>query len=176
MTPGTFEKFLQNRQSLIDQYTKGDLSKDEFIEENYRCINSLGIRPFQKVDNVKKALYNYQYFNVLAKYYQKKAHDLNRKIEARNDYIEMADSYYFKKDRVTEKLLKILDFTGIEAYFVRAKSPNLKKKLFEIVLKDFDNVILHSKSEHIKRLLIEENVFINEERESLIDSYINQKY
>ncbi len=176
MAQGAFEKFLQNRQSLIDQYTKGDLSKDEFIEENYKCINALGIKPFQMVDNVKKAIYNYQYYNVLAKYYQKKAHDLNRRIEARNDYLSMADDFYFKKDKSTEKLLKILDFTGIEAYFVKAKSPNLKKKLFEIVLKDYDNVILHSKSERLRQLLTEEKVLVNEERESLIDGYINQKY
>lgn len=29
-----FDQFLQNRQSLIEQYTKGDMTKDEFIEAN----------------------------------------------------------------------------------------------------------------------------------------------
>jgi len=42
-----------------------------------------------------------------------------------------------------------LDFKGIEAYFVKVKSKNLRKKLFEIVLLDYDNIILHSKSEAI---------------------------
>lgn len=176
MTPNNFEQFLKNRQSLIDQYAKGDLTKDEFIEENYRCINTLSIKPFQKIDNVKKAIYNYQYYNVLAKYYQKKAHDLSGRTDARCDYLEMADGFYYKKDRVTEKLLNLLDFTGIEAYYVKVKSPNLKRKLFEIVLKDYDNIILHSKSEHILNILMKENIFISEERKSLIDSYINQKY
>lgn len=176
MAPGSFQKFLQNRQILIDHYTKGDLTKDEFIEENYRCINSLGIEPFKKIDNVKKAIYNYQYYNVLAKYYQKKAHDMNRRIEARNDYLEMADHFYYEKDRSTGKLLKLIEYAGVEAYFVKVKSPNLKKKLFEIVLKDYDNIILHSINERILSDLISENVFINEERKSLIDSYINQKY
>jgi len=69
-----------------------------------------------------------------------------------------------------------LDFKGIEAYFVKVKSKNLRKKLFEIVLLDYDNIILHSKSEAILNMLMKENVFINEVRNSLVDSYINQKY
>jgi len=48
--------------------------------------------------------------------------------------------------------------------------------LFEIVLLDYDNIILHSKSEAILNMLMKENVFINEVRNSLVDSYINQKY
>jgi len=176
MAVNKFEKFLQNRKSLIDQYKKGDLTKDEFIEANYTFIHSLGIQPFQKVDNVKKAIYNYQYYNVIAKYYQKMAHDLNRGHGLRDEYFELSNYYYSKKDKVTEKLLKILDFRGVEAYFVKVKSPKLKKKLFEIVLKDYENIILHSINKHILDMLIEEKVFQNEERISLIDGYINQKY
>jgi hypothetical protein len=174
--PNKFEQFLKNRQSLIEQYAKGDLTKDEFIEANYRCINALDIKPFQKIDNVKKAIYNYQYYNVLAKYYQKRAHDINKRNESREDFLELSDYYYSRKDRVTEKLLKLLDFRGVEAYFVKVNSPNLKRKLFEIVIKDYDNVILHSKNETILNMLIRENVFIPEEKKSLVDSYINQKY
>ena len=118
MVNNRFEQFLKNRQSLIDQYKKGDLTKEEFIEENFRCINFLDIKPFQKIDNVKKALYNYQYYNVLAKYYQKKAHDPKNGSSSRQEYIELADYFYSKKDRVTAKLLKLLDFTGIEAYYL----------------------------------------------------------
>lgn len=176
IVPNKFEQFLHHRKSLIEQYSKGDLSKEEFIEANYRCINALDIKPFQKIDNVKKALYNYQYYNVLAKYYQKKAHDMKRTHEGRDDHFELSNYYYSKKDNVTMKLLKLLDFRGIEAYYVKVKSPNLKKKLFEILLKDYESIILHSKSEAILNLLIKENAFCNEERNSLVDSYINQKY
>ncbi|MCX7711349.1 MAG: hypothetical protein N2484_16030 [Clostridia bacterium] len=176
MINNKFEQFLKNRQNLIDHYMKGDLSKEEFIEENYRCIHALDIKPFQKIDNVKKAIYNYQYYNVMAKYYQKRAHDLSKRHESRQDFLEQANYYYSKKDRVTETLLKLMDFTGIEAYFVKVKSPNLKKRLFEIVLTDYDDIILHSTSEVIRNMLIHENVFQNEERKSLIDGYINQKY
>jgi hypothetical protein len=176
MQPNKFEQFLQNRENLINHYNKGDLSKEEFIEANYRCINTLDIKPFQKIDNVKKAIYNYQYYNVLAKYHQKRAHDLNNRSESKKDFLELANHYYYKKDMVTQKLLKLLDFTGIEAYYVKVKSPTLKNKLFEIVLKDYDNIILHSKSEILLNLLISENAFCQEERKSLVDSYINQKY
>jgi len=176
MVLNNFEQFLRHRQSLIDQYKKGDLTKDEFIQENYTYINSLDIKPFQKVDNDKKAIYNYQYYNVLAKYYQKLAHDLKKNHGAKEDYLEMSNYYYSKKDHSTEKLLKILDFKGVEAYYVKVKSPHLKKKLFEIVLSDYDNLILHSKSEVLLNLLLEENVFSFQERNSLVDSYINQKY
>ncbi len=176
MINNKFDQFLRNRQSLIDQYVKGDLSKEEFIEENYRSVNALDIKPFQKIDNVKKAIYNYQYYNVLAKYYQKKAHDTSSRNAARQDYLELANHFYSKKDHVTEKLLKLLDFRGVEAYFVKVKSPNLKNKLFEIVVRDFDDFILHSKNQNILNMLRYENVFIEEERRSVVDSYINQKY
>lgn len=171
-----FEQFLRNRQNLIDQYTKGDLTKEEFIEENYRFVNALDIKPFQKVDNVKKAIYNYQYYNVLAKYHQKRAHDLNRRNESRNDFIELSNYYYSKKDRVTEKLLKLIDFKDVEAYYIKVKSPTLKKRLIEIVFKEYESLILHTTSEVVRNLLESENVFINEERKSIIDGYINQKY
>ncbi|MCX7748180.1 MAG: hypothetical protein N2645_15040 [Clostridia bacterium] len=176
MVRNKFDQFLQNRQNLIDQYKKGDLTKEEFIEANYRCINALDIKPFQKIDNVKKAIYNYQYYNVLAKYYQKRAHELSKRHGAREDFLELANHYYSKKDNVTVKLLKLLDYTGIEAYFVKVQSPNLKKKLIEIVLIDYENVILHTKSEVILNLLMSEKVFSADERKSLVDSYINQKY
>lgn len=176
MIPDKFEQFLQNRQSLIDQYKKGDLTKDEFIEANYNSINALDIKPFKRVDNIKKAIYNYQYYNVLAKYHQKRAHELRKNHEHRLDFLELADYYYSRKDEVTEKLLKIMDFKGIEAYFVKVNSPKLKKKLFEIVLKEYDNVVLHSKNEKILEMLIYENAFTSGERKSIVDSYINQKY
>ncbi|MGI6777941.1 MAG: DUF6648 family protein [Acetivibrionales bacterium] len=176
MKRNKFEQFFMNRQSLIEQYKKGDLSKEEFIEENYRSINSLNIKPFRRIDNVKKGLYNYQYYNVIAKYYQRKAHALDNNHESRQDFLELSDYFYSKKDKATEMLLKHLDFSGIEAYYVKVKSPNLKKKLFEIVLKDYDNVILHSKNKAILDMLQKENNFVDQERESLIDSYINQKY
>lgn len=171
-----FEQFLLNRQILIKHYNKGDLSKSEFIEMNYNAVQSLDIKPFQKIDNVKKGIYNYQYYNVLAKYYQKKAHDLPKNHPAREDYFSTSEGYYEKKDHSTLKLLRFLDFRDVEAYFVRVNSPNLKRKLIEIVINDYDHLILHTTSEVILNSLIRENVFSNETRDSVVDNYINKKY
>jgi carboxyl-terminal processing protease len=45
-------------ESLGDPYSVY-MTKDEFISANYRYINSIGVKPFHKVDNEKKAIYNY---------------------------------------------------------------------------------------------------------------------
>ena len=70
-----FDRFLRHRQSLLLQYKMGDLTKNEFIEENFHYIERLGIQPFTRVDNIKKAIYNYHYHNVNAKYWQSIAKD-----------------------------------------------------------------------------------------------------
>jgi hypothetical protein len=176
MSRNIFDEFFANRQSLIDQYKKGDLTKEEFIESNYYYIQSMNTKPFQRVDNIKKGLFNYQYYNVLAKYCQKRAHESPNGSLQKEDFLEKANYYYSKKDNVTMKILEILDYTGVDAYYVKVNSPNLKNKLFEIVLKDYENVILHSKNEKIKDRLVEEGVFRDEKIKSVIDSYINQKY
>jgi hypothetical protein len=172
-----FDCFLQNRKNLIDLYNKGDLTKDEFIEENFYSVKSLRIKPFSKIDNLKKAIFNYQYFNVMAKYYQKKAHILNKKsYEAREDFLNISKDYYDKKDRVTLRLLNLIDYNNTTAYFVRVKSSKLKKKLFEIVIEDDDLIVLHSKNKKVLNTLKEEKIFVDEVRTSLTDNYINQKY
>jgi hypothetical protein len=179
-----FDQFMFNFQTIIKQYNKGDLSKSEFIEMNYHNIQALGIEPFKKIDNVKKGIFNYKYYNVLAKYYQKKAHDLPRAHPAREDYFTLSGSFYHKKDDVTFKLLNVIDYQGIEAYYVRVNSQNLKRKLIEIVIKEheemafygYDELILHTTDERILNALIRENVFSEQTRASLIDNYVNKKY
>ena len=171
-----FDEFLLNRKNLIDQFNKGDLSKEEFIESNYNFVHSLDIKPFQKIDNIKKAIFNYQYYNVLAKYYQKKAHDLPKFHAARNDFFSLSEGYYQQKDNVTLKLLKVIDFKDVQSYFVRVNSPNLKKKLIEIVIDDYETLVLHTTSERVLESLIRENVFSDKLRDSLVDEYINRKY
>lgn len=177
MIQDKFNHFLKTRQNLIFMYKKGDLSKSEYIEENYNLINSLGIKPFRKIDNVKKAIYNYQYYNVLAKYYRKLASQTPPHKVTHLEYAKKSDYFYDKKDKATESLLKLLDFKGVEAYFVKVSSPNLKKKLFEIVFTELDGIVLHSKNERILEMLRYEGVFKDDTvRKSVIDNYVNQKY
>ena len=66
---GIFETFFQNRSSLIIQYTNGDITKKEFLEYNFDFVQEMNIKPFSRIDSFEKGMYNYQYYNVLAKYY-----------------------------------------------------------------------------------------------------------
>ncbi|SHJ34209.1 hypothetical protein SAMN02745975_01873 [Geosporobacter subterraneus DSM 17957] len=175
-----FDKFFKHRESLIRQFKKGDISKREFLEEHYNFIQQLNLKPFERrIDSFEKGLYNYQYFNMLAKYCYMKAKDV--KLQQKHPrlaekFLEDSNYYYYQKDRSTMKLLEFLDFRNIEAYFVKVKSPGLKDKLFEIVLKDYENVIFHSKSTWLLERLKNEGVFLEGKKKSIIDSYINEKY
>lgn len=169
------QKYFNYRQGLIDQYVKGDMTKNEYLKKNLEAVLSLNISPFKNADTVDKALFNYQYYNAMAK---------DAKIEAsyavNKEYAytlrEKADYFYSKKDNATLKILKLLDFKGVEAYFISVKSKYLKGKLFEIVLKEYYNMILHSSSPVILNILREERAFDEHTKKSLIDGYINQRY
>lgn len=179
-----FERFLKHRQSLLLQYKMGDMTKHEFLQENFDYINKLDIKPFSRIDNIKKALYNYHYYNVNAKYWQWVAKDPKNTPSKRNACFRQSLNYYYQKDRATLALLRLIDFNA-EAYYVNVKSRNLKNKLIEIVIKDPDilleidpynhiskftdnnYLILHTKSTSVANVLKENR---------LTDDYINQKY
>ena len=137
------QKYFKYRQSLIDQYAKGDMTKREYLQKNYEAVVYGDIGPFRNMDTVEKALFNYQYYN--------------------------------RKDRATLTALRMLDFRGVVAYFVKVRSRFLKGKLFEIVIEE-ENIILHSTSPLILNCLREEGVFQEESRKSLIDEYVNHRY
>ncbi len=168
------QKYFNYRQALIDQYAKGDMTKKEYLKKNLDAVLSLNIAPFKNIDTVEKALFNYQYYNAMAK---------EAKIDAayasNSEYAyclrEKADYYYSKKDAATLKILRLLDFKGINAYFINVKSKYLKGKLFEIVLLEH-NMILHSSNSVILNQLRNECIFDEHTKKSVIDSYINQKY
>ncbi|NLM72531.1 MAG: hypothetical protein GX184_00645 [Clostridiaceae bacterium] len=188
-----FEQFLKHRQSLLLQFKMGDMTKNEFIQENFNYMEKIGIKPFTRIDNVKKAVYNYHYFNVNAKYWQWMANDPKNSAKERDAYYAQAHTYYSQKDRATMALLRLLDF-NVEAYYVNVRSQVLKNKLIEIVIKDpdilleidpfhsisglsdNDYLILHTKSIVIANALRENRVLKESKQQSLTDDYINQKY
>lgn len=165
------QKYFNYRQCLIDQYIKGDMTKREYLEKNLDAVLALNINPFKNVDTVDKALFNYQYYNAMAKDCKINAYGKNE-----YDFDSQKNYYYSQKDRSTMQLLRLLDFQGVTAYYISVRSKELKNKLFEIVLKDKDNVILHSTNEVIKNRLVDEGVFEKGTKVSLIDSYINHRY
>jgi hypothetical protein len=194
MAQNKFNLFLQHRQSLLIQYRMGDLSKNEFIMENYDYLEYLGITPFERIDNVKKAIYNYHFFNVTAKYWARLSSDKHIPISEQNMCYENSIEAYRMKDAATLKLLRLIDFRGIEAFYVQVASQKLKNHLIEIVLRDpdllleistlypmtaavdGDDLILHTRSEMIVRILKENGAFSDEKKASLAGCYINQKY
>lgn len=188
-----FDKFLRHRQSLLVQFKMGDITKNEFIEENFVYMESLGIKPFSKIDNIKKAVYNYHYYNVNAKYWQWVANDPKNTDKERRSCYSESFNYYRLKDQATLSLLRLVDF-NVEAYYVNVKSRLLKGKLIEIVIKDpdillevdayhplsgstdTDYLILHTKSTTIAKALQENGILKENKQQSLTDDYINQKY
>ncbi len=183
----TFDIFFEERDALFFLYKKGDLTKKEFIEENYFHIKRLNLKPFKKIDSFEKGIYNYQYYNALAKYGKLQARDkkLSEKHpELMRELEENIRQYYRKKDEALIRLLRFLDFENVEAYFVKSKSEALNYKLFEVVLLEceylegyrFEDVVFHSINPGILAELRKEGVFTEERKKSRIDDYVNRKY
>lgn len=160
-------------------YDSNSISKREFIELNYDLIMKANIRPFIKIDSFEKGLYNYQYYNSLAKYYRTMAHELepgrNYK-RNKNTFLNKCNHYYHLKDQSSYKLMEYLEFENIEAYYIETESKGLRNKLYEIVLHDFKEAIFHSKAEWLLEKLKEEGVFVEGKHESIIADYINESY
>jgi len=169
------QKFFRYRQGLIDQYLKGDMTKKEYLEANFDAVYYNDFGPFHKIDTVEKALYNYQYYNAMAKRMKSISTSASMDYERRKLYMERSNNYYKSKDYATMKVLELLNYKGIKAYPITVKSRFLKGRLIEIVIDEY-SMILHTANETIRKRLIYENVFSGEKRKSLIDGYINQKY
>ncbi len=169
------QKYFAYRQSLINQYIKGDMNKEEYLDANMDAVLSLRDKPFKNVDTVEKGLFNYQYYNAMAKACRMDAKYAKNK-ENHTLYNEKINYFYGSKDSSTMRILNLLDFKNVEAYFIKVRSKYLRGRLFEIVLKDYDNMILHSQNEAILNRLREYGVFKEGSKKSLIDYYINSKY
>lgn len=150
------------------------MNKNEYLQSNLEAVLSLNIKPFKNIDTVEKGLFNYQYYNALAKESKIVAYnsfDRETQIEKNKE----ADYYYYKKDISTLVLLKLMDYVDVTAYFIKVRSKYLKGQLFEIVLNSY-GMILHSTNKKILNNLRDEGVFDENIKQSLIDNYINQKY
>ena len=166
-------KYFCYRQALIDQYVKGDMTKREYLERNLDAVLSLNIKPFKNVDTVEKGLFNYQYYNAMAKDACMQAKYCDSEKEA--VFFEKASYNYRMKDKATMKVLEMLDFSGVEAYMIKVRSKELKGRLFEIILTE-KNMVLHSMNETVLNRLKTERVFHEGTKKSVIDGYINHRY
>ncbi len=172
------QKYFRYRQALIDQYLKGDMTKREYLQANYDAVIGNDFGPFTILDSVEKCLFNYQYYNALAKENRSISIHEEMELPLKRQYQSQSDYYYRKKDQATQKALELLDYRDVEAYFVKVKSRALKGKLFEIVCHSaaMYDMILHSTNDRLRQRLEEEGVFSQGSRVSLIDAYVNQRY
>lgn len=176
---GIFETFFDNRSSLIVQFKSGEITKKQFLEYNYELVKKMNLRPFLRVDTYEMGMYNYQYYNVLAKYFTSMAKDIqNTKKHQRyyNYYLNKGNNYYHEKDKAALSLLEFLEFKGIESYYIKVESRSLNNKLYEIVLVNYKEAIFHSKSITMLKVLKEKGVFQEGQKVSIIDEYINETY
>ena len=108
-------RVLRDRNALIDQLDCAAISKEEFLDRNYHLLCRMQMKPFQTVDSVEKGLYNYQYYNTMAKYWSKcgesATHEKKRK-ECQN----AVANFYHLKDQSILSLLHISRAEPIVAY------------------------------------------------------------
>ncbi len=174
-----FETFFDNRSAIIVQFENGDITKKQFLEYNYDLVMKMNLKPFLRIDNYEMGMYNYQYYNVLAKYFNmlaKEVKNTRKHQKYYNYYLNKGNNYYHEKDKAALGLLKYLEFKGVEAYYINVNSKLLRDKLYEIVLLDYKEAIFHSKAIWLLDILKKEGIFIEEKKISLIDEYINETY
>lgn len=167
------------RKESIDLLTDKKIGKNEFLEINYQYIKKLDLKPFSNISSILEGVYNYQYYNIMAKRSNSLAFDLYNNPKKKRKYknfINNRENYYCLKDKASLRLLELVEFNDIEAYFIKLKSKRLTGEIFEIVLKKYDKLILHSKNKEILRKLIDNKCFDKNPRESKIDSYVNRSY
>ena len=51
----------------IDLLSDSKINKEEFLERNYNFLIDLGLKPFSNIRQLEEAIYNYQYYNIMAK-------------------------------------------------------------------------------------------------------------
>lgn len=171
--------FFCNRDKLIISHMNGEINKKDFLELNFNYMIDHKIKPFMTIDRFEKGMFNYQYYNVMAKYYKTLAQEqrLNGKSQVFYEkYLDDVRYYYDEKDKTTFRLLRFIKYKNVEAYYIKMESAQLEGKLYEIILKDYEFAILHSTSEWILNALKREGVFSTERKKSVIDYYVNQKY
>lgn len=169
--------FFQNRDELIDRYGSGRMSKTLFVEENYKFIKNLKLEPFTDDLDYRKCIYNYQYYNILAKYANLQAQELEffdpKGAEA---YKEEEFEFYKFKDEATLNLLELVNYEQVEAYFMHLESNRLDGRLYEVVFKDLHRAIFHSMNPKILKKLRQKKVFSPVYKDSVIHSYVNSIY
>lgn len=172
------KSFIQKRNELIMGLENLEYEKEEFLEKNLKIITSHQMSPFLEINSLEEGLYNYHYYNSLAKKYCQLAR--NSRLDKRGQKKRKEDenkrnNYYSEKDKVISKILDLVEAHQLKAYFVKCYSKRLSGNLIEIVVEDVDYAVFHSLSPEIQKKLEDKGCFVYREYESIIDSYINNQ-
>jgi hypothetical protein len=171
------EAFISFRNELIDQLDQGKINKFDFIRKNYEYISKYEVNPYGDIESVSGAAFAYQYFNSKAKYYLSKAFEIELKDpEEAYELRELGFENYEYKNNVIKKVLELINYKNVEAFYIEMNSKALEGELFEIVLLDYEKMIFHTKDLLILNRLKKNNCFSKEIKDSLIAEYINEKY
>ena len=130
----------------IESINEAKIDKDEFLARNYDFLVNLDLKPFSNIRQLEEAIYNYQYYNIMAKYANAKAFKLQNISKKKKIYTKLIndrENYYYLKDLATESLIDLVGFENIESYFINLKSKRLTGQIFEIYVTSFDKLILH---------------------------------
>lgn len=168
------EEFIDLRTKYIEMLDNKLITKSEFNHKNNEIFYKINLRPFTVLDSFNKALYNYNYYNSKAKLFLEEEKRLNNQNKKRAKIAQNnKNNCYYHKDLSIIAMLNLEDSDNIEAYYIDMHSKSLNQQIFEIFFKDKEKIILHTKNDKIKNILIEKNIFLFEVRVSLIETYIN---
>lgn len=171
------KNFIKLRTELIEKLEAKSIDKQEFIIKNYEYFIRIAAKPFIKVDNIEKGIFNYQYYNSIAKFYvleKKLTSKFNRKKILSLEH--KINDMYDKKNQSILSCINIINYKNIDAYYIESSSNKLKNLLYEIVLLDYKYAIFHSTSSFIIQKLNENGIIVKSLQRSLIEDYINTKY
>lgn len=167
------------RKESIDLLSDSIIDKDEFLDRNYNFLINLSLKPFSKITLLEEAIYNYQYYNIMAKAANAKAfkiQNISKKKKIYTRLINDRENYYYLKDIATQAIIDTVGYDNIESYYIKLNSKRLTGKIFEISVRSCDKLILHSKNKKILEKLKASDAFCEDIKESLIDSYVNKSY
>lgn len=178
-TKKELDLFIEKRNLYIDQLDEKEITKEEFLNLNFLLLDQLSMTPFLTISTYEQGLYNYHYYNTLAKYYNTRRNQIHSRNKKDRSYKELTNkcmNYYREKDRALGEILRIKNYKGVIAYYVKVFSTRLQReRLFEIYLEDEEKAIFHTFDKKILEGLKNHHCFLEEERISLIDNYVNNK-
>jgi hypothetical protein len=172
------EAFYKKRDYLIDALEAGDLDKAAYFEESMAYLKEINFKP-QPVDTLDfdSAVIHYQYFNLMAKmnFVEQEAKTFNQPEQAQKHH-DTGFDFYTKKDQVSMRLLELVNYKGLKAYYITMQSKSLEGKLFEILFEDESRIVLHSRDKRILYRLTTAGVFDDQIQPSIIHDYVNTRY